>query len=93
VDGTFLERAREDVQRSANVLRHKLPEVLRGSILRTMCEVAASAGGIIDAEMRVLNELRNTLEVSLDIAREHLSAVHEAAGARDKAGDAGVGSA
>jgi uncharacterized tellurite resistance protein B-like protein len=91
-DGTFLERTREDVQRSAQVLRHKLPEVLRGGILRTMCEVAASAGGIIDAEMRVLNELRNTLEVSLDIAREHLSAAHEAAGAQAKAdGDAGAG--
>lgn len=92
-DGAFLERAREDLQRSANVLRHKLPEVLRGGILRTMCEVAASAGGIFDAEMRVLNELRNALEVSLDIAREHLSAVHEAALAQAKAGgDAAAGS-
>jgi uncharacterized tellurite resistance protein B-like protein len=74
-DTTLAEQARGDVAACAEVLRLKLPEVQRAGLLRAMCEVAACAGGIVDAEMLVLNELRNALDVSMDVARDQLAEV------------------
>ncbi len=68
----------------AEVLRFKLPELKRARLFRAMCEVAQSAGGILDAEGNVLEELQQKLGIRLEIARDAFQAAQEA---QDESGD------
>lgn len=82
----FRQQLEQRLNACAEVLRFKLPELKRARLFHAMCEVAQSAGGILDVEGNVLNELRQRLGIRLEIASDALQAAQEAS---DESGDEG----
>jgi len=82
----FWQHLEERVNACAEVLRFKLPEVKRAGLFHAMCEVAQSAGGILDSEGEVLDGLRKRLGIRFEIARDEFQAAQEA---QDESGDEG----
>ena len=70
----FRQELKERLEESAHILRNKLPEQTRAGLLHAMCEVALSAGGMPQAEFDILDALRRTLHIRMEIAQDVLEA-------------------
>ena len=83
LDADFLERiVTEEFQKQtltglepvAHILCAKLSTQKRAGLLRVLCDVAVCAGGILEGEFRVLDHLRQLLEIPPDFASSVLDA-------------------
>jgi len=78
----FAEKALRRLSPVAAILRNKLSDKKRAGLLYAMCEVAACGGGIPEPEFKVLDRIRQLLDVPVEIAKHVL---HSALNADDEA--------
>jgi uncharacterized tellurite resistance protein B-like protein len=68
----FREHMDQELESSARILTMKLSESKRAHLLQIMCDVAVCGGGLPDAEMEALDQLRQLLEIRTEIAADVL---------------------
>lgn len=69
----FRLKLNERLESNGAILRNKLSELGRARLLHVLCEVALTAGGLLNTEFDALNELRGWLKISVEMAESVLS--------------------
>ncbi len=68
-DEQFCKNLNQRLEVNAGILRNKLSDNGRANLFHLMCDVAVNAGGFPESELEALDELRQLLRISTDMAQ------------------------